>query len=395
MKILHLNMLYPPFLLGGAERSVSMLAEAQATAGHEVAIACTTPNAFEEEVLNGVRVFRMPHGTRFWAEEWPNHSGIERFWRKLTLPLNRTQRHWFGKILDTVRPDLVHSHSMVDVSTGLWTLARKRGYPLVHTLRDYDLLCADSAMYHHGRGCGAKCKIVSAGKHRQHRAIAAVAANSAETLRIHLERGLFSHLHPDNRRVIWNVSGVSLPPHGSERAPREGPFTFGYLGRINAEKGVRTLIDAARLLSGAPFRVLIAGKQSRETEPFRAAAKDLPVEFLGFVEPVSFLKCIDVLVIPSIWAEPLPRTALEAYANGVPVLGSRAGGTPDVIGQNNDDWLFEPGDPDDLAAKMAARLAAGRRELPSIDQFRPLLEETTPDVVVRKYDDLYASLLNA
>ena len=392
MNILHLNMLYPPHLLGGAERSVSMLAEAQVAAGHQVVVACTTPNGFVEEERGGVRVFRMPHGTRFWAEEWPKHSGVERFWRKLTMPFNRTQARWFADILDRVRPDLVHSHSMVDVSTGLWSVAARRGYPLVHTLRDYDLLCADGAMYHGGHGCGPKCRIVSAAKQRQHKAIRAVAANGAETLRIHVDRGLFAHVPEDRRKVIWSVSGIDLPPAGFTRPPRTGPFTFGYLGRINAEKGVGTLIEAVRRLNG-PFQVLIAGKANEAIESFRRAAAGLPIEFIGFVDPAELFRRIDILVIPSIWAEPLPRTALEAYAKGVPVLGSRAGGTPDLIGHDNATWLFEPGNPDDLADKLAARLAAGRDQLPSPDSFRPILEQTTPALVVARYDSFYESAL--
>ncbi|MFV3517473.1 hypothetical protein ACNJD8_22950, partial [Mycobacterium tuberculosis] len=68
-RILHLSSLYPPHIVGGAERSVSMLAEAQAAAGWDVAAACLTPGEAVEEHRNGVAVFRMPHGNDFWLED--------------------------------------------------------------------------------------------------------------------------------------------------------------------------------------------------------------------------------------------------------------------------------------------------------------------------------------
>jgi hypothetical protein len=54
MRILHLNSLYPPHILGGAEQSVALLAEAQARGGHEVAVACISPDGWLREARNGV-----------------------------------------------------------------------------------------------------------------------------------------------------------------------------------------------------------------------------------------------------------------------------------------------------------------------------------------------------
>ena len=117
MRILHLSMLYPPHILGGAERSVAMLAEAQTALGHDVAAACTTPNGFTREERNGVTVFRMPHETSFWAEEWPKHGKLSRGWRKFMQQFNYRLRDHFDRVLEDFRPDIVHTHSMVDVST--------------------------------------------------------------------------------------------------------------------------------------------------------------------------------------------------------------------------------------------------------------------------------------
>ena len=396
MRILHLSMLYPPHILGGAERSVAMLAEAQTALGHDVAAACTTPNGFTREERNGVTVFRMPHETSFWAEEWPKHGKLSRGWRKFMQQFNYRLRDHFDRVLEDFRPDIVHTHSMVDVSTTVWEAAAKRGLPIVHTLRDYDLLCADASMYHDGHGCGLKCKVMTYTKFGRHRAVQGVAAVGAETLDIHVRRGFFDHLPSKRRRVIWNPAIIEGIGADYQRPSRAGqPFTFGYLGRINEEKGVGTLIDAARRIAPGDWQVIVAGKANDSIDPFVSRAEGLPVSFPGFMDPKSFFEGIDVMIAPSIWAEPLPRTILEACAAGVPTIGARSGGIPDLIGADNADWLFTPGDDAELAGRMEYAMRLGREALPGKESFDHVLRETRPEIVAGRYLDFYRDVMRA
>jgi glycosyltransferase involved in cell wall biosynthesis len=396
MRILHLSMLYPPHILGGAERSVAMLAEAQTALGHDVAAACTTPGAFMREQRNGVSVFRMPHETSFWAEEWPQHGKLERGWRKFTQQFNYRLRDHFGTVIDEFQPDIVHTHSMVDVSTTVWEAAADRNRPILHTLRDYDLLCADASMWHDGGPCGVKCKVMTFAKVGRHRLTEGVAAVGRETLEIHRRAGFFDHLPDHLQKVIWNPAVVEGAGADYQRPSRQGqPFTFGYLGRINEEKGVGTLIDAARKLAPGNWQVVIAGKANNAIEPFVERAAGLPITFPGFMDARTFFEGIDVMVAPSIWAEPLPRTILESYAMGVPSIGARSGGIPDLIGRDNADWLFTPGSADDLAERMRQAIELGRDDLPGKDAFEPVLGETQPEIVARRYLAFYDEVIAA
>lgn len=401
MRILHLSMLYPPHILGGAERSVAMLAEAQTALGHQVAAACTTPNDFSKEERNGVTVYRMPHETSFWAEEWPQHSKLARGWRKFKQQFNYKLRDHFARALDDFKPDVVHTHSMVDVSTTIWEAATQRGLPIVHTLRDYDLLCADASMYHHGGPCGLKCKVMTFTKYGRHKSVEGVAAVGAETLAIHRRKGFFDHLPDDLRRVVWNPAVVEGAGEGYVRPSRAGkPFTFGYLGRINEEKGVGTVIDAARRLSAknegaGNWKIIVAGKANNSIDPFVEQAKGLPIEFPGFMDPKDFFEAIDVMIAPSIWAEPLPRTILESYAMGVPTIGARSGGIPDLIGHDNADWLFDGGKDEQLFARMAHAMGLGRDALPGTADFGHVLSETRPETTATRYLDFYRDVMAA
>jgi glycosyltransferase involved in cell wall biosynthesis len=59
-------------------------------------------------------------------------------------------------------------------------------------------------------------------------------------------------------------------------------------------------------------------------------------------------------VFPSVWYEGLPRTIVECYAKGTPVVASRLGSMIELVDPGNSGALFEPGDAAALAAAIAA-----------------------------------------
>jgi len=393
MRVLHLSSLYPPHIVGGAERSVSMLAEAQAAAGWDVAAACLSPGGAVEEERNGVRVFRMPHGNDFWLEDWLVHTPREREWAKFKQQANFGIERRFGAVLDRFRPDIVNTHSMVDISTRVWHAAHRRNIPVVHTLRDFDLLCAASSMYRESGRCThrhLKCRVLTFAKGFDQRLVSAVTAVGEEVLARHMHYGFFKAVPPERRRVIWNTANVDGVAAGYAKPALAGPIVFGYLGRISPEKGVDTLLRAARLLPPTGWRLEIAGAALGSLAPYLALAEGLPVEFVGFQAPKALFDRIDVLVAPSLWAEPLGRTVLEAYQAHVPVIGADSGGIAEIIA--DDAWLVPPGDVAALAARMARVLEDGRPGSPAGRD--RVVARTTPEAVETAFRDLYQTVLD-
>ena len=361
-----MSSLYPPHIVGGAERSVSMLAEAQAAAGWDVAAACLTPGEPVAETRGGVRVFRMAHGNDFWLEDWLSHTPREREWAKFKQQANFAIERRFGAVIDAFRPDLINTHSLVDVSTRVWRAAVKRRVPIVHTLRDFDLLCAASSMYREDGPCThrhVKCRVLTFTKQFDQRLVSAVTAVGQEVLARHLHYGFFGHVPESRRRVIWNTASVDGVDADYAKPSMSGPVVFGYLGRISPEKGVDTLLKAARLLPPSGWRLVIAGAALGPLAPYEELAQGLPVEFVGFQPPKALFERIDLLIAPSLWAEPLGRTVLEAYQAQVPVIGARSGGIAEIIA--DDAWLVPPGDVAALAARMRQVLATGRPSPPA------------------------------
>ena len=90
------------------------------------------------------------------------------------------------------------------------------------------------------------------------------------------------------------------------------------------------------------WRLLIAGEvfPPLDLEALRTRVAGLPVEWLGVVPAEKFYPLIDVLVVPAMWADPGPLVVHEAFANAVPVIGTRMGGITDFVEEGSTGWLF-------------------------------------------------------
>jgi len=159
---------------------------------------------------------------------------------------------------------------------------------------------------------------------------------------------------------LKDYDGITLRPH-----PRDaGRFTVGYFARIAPEKGLHTLAEAYRLLRQRddfpPARLEAAGYLAPEHKPYleeiERKMKDagLGDEFhyrgtLEREEKLEFLQQLDVMSMPTTYAEPKGLPVLEAMASGVPVVQPRWGSFPEVIERTGGGLLCEPNDPNSLA----------------------------------------------
>jgi glycosyltransferase involved in cell wall biosynthesis len=143
----------------------------------------------------------------------------------------------------------------------------------------------------------------------------------------------------------------------------EDTRVISYIGRLDREKGLETLIKAFALLckSGFTTRLLIAGKPVSQDEEYQNSLKQLVIDlgiencvyFLGHVShTTSVYQVSDVTVLPSIWSEPFGRTIVESMACGTPVVASRIGGIPEILTGEFQNGLFEPENERDLSTTL-------------------------------------------
>ena len=148
-----------------------------------------------------------------------------------------------------------------------------------------------------------------------------------------------------------NLDGAGV--RASLRLPPEA-FLVGAAGRIEPEKGFPILLQALAVArkQGLPAFAVIAGQGAQETE-LRRLRDELglgnAVQFLGFRKDVlDVIAATDVIVVPSIWADPFPYAVLEAMACSKPVVASNVGGIPEMVTKDSA-LLIPPGDPQALA----------------------------------------------
>lgn len=122
-------------------------------------------------------------------------------------------------------------------------------------------------------------------------------------------------------------------------------FAVGFFGRINSDKGIETVMEAAKSLPAETFHVFGDG-------PLLASlkAQDSGVRFHGRVADVAnAMNAMDAVVIPSQWEEAFPYSALEAMSLGRPVLATRSGGLPEMVVEGETGSLFDKRDAAALA----------------------------------------------
>jgi glycosyltransferase involved in cell wall biosynthesis len=150
-----------------------------------------------------------------------------------------------------------------------------------------------------------------------------------------------------------------------QRAPRRrpsAPIRIGFVGTLSWEKGLHVLIDAVKRLETAKYELHVFG--ALETFPdyvagLRRAATGLPVTFHGAFDGARIadvLAAIDVLVVPSVWMENSPLVIHEAFIAGVPVIASREGGMPALLGEGAWGLLYNSVDAGELAAILRGLL---------------------------------------
>jgi glycosyltransferase involved in cell wall biosynthesis len=152
-----------------------------------------------------------------------------------------------------------------------------------------------------------------------------------------------------------------LPNVVADPGPRNSPPSDSdvvlFVGRLTAVKGVATLARAweSARPRGLRLRVIGAG-------PLAGAFEGVPgVELTGWLSPEQVraeMLQARALVFPSEWYEGMPMTLLEAFAAGLPVVGSQIGSVAEIVGRSGAEWLVRPGDVD-AWAEAFGRLAAG------------------------------------
>jgi glycosyltransferase involved in cell wall biosynthesis len=281
------------------------------------------------------------------------------------------------QLFRTRRPRLVHFHNTFPlISPAAYYAARAEGVPVVQTLHNFRLLCSNAVLYRDGAVCeicvGRRVAwpgVVHRCYHDSRIAAAAVAAVAAT----HRAIGTWSRMVDvyialtEFGRQKFIAGGlpkdrIAIKPNFVFPDPGLGRQAGGYaayIGRLSAEKGVETLLEAWRHLDGG-VKLKIAGDGPMATMVRTAAAQDPAIEWLGSIPPETVCRLIGdaaVVIVPSRCYEGFPRVIAETFAAGTPLIVPSFGAMARLVRDGDTGWFFRPADAADLAAKVRALLA--------------------------------------
>ena len=263
------------------------------------------------------------------------------------------------------RPDVLHVHNtLLLLSPSIFWEARQQGIPVVQTLHNFRQGCLSATFLRNGKVCEdclghAPWAGVRHGCYRDSKAQSLVLATSLMTHRwlgtyqtqvdrfialTHFAREKFiglglpaERLHVKPNFVPW----CAAPPQQG----RQGGL---YVGRLSVEKGIDVLLKAWPLLgeASAQLRVMGTGPREEDTQTL------LQTQYLGHTPLPKVLEAMasaSFLLLPSVCYEGFPRTVVEAFSRGLPVIASRLGSMAELIEHGKTGLLFEPGNPQALA----------------------------------------------
>jgi glycosyltransferase involved in cell wall biosynthesis len=274
-----------------------------------------------------------------------------------------------GEVVRRKKIEIVHVHNLFPaLSPAVLRSARSAGASVLVTLHNFRLMCLPANLLRDGKICEACVGhlpwrgIV----HRCYRGSAPGSAALAASLMAHRAIGTF-----DGVERFLAVSGfvrdkyieagmhpeqVTVKPNFTWALDhRDGPGEyFLYLGRLAPEKGVDTLLAAWR--SNTPRHPLVVIGDGPDADILRRNAPG-GVEFRGQVsadEAGAALAQARALLVPSRWYEAAPRSIIEAYAAGVPVVASDIGALPEAVADGLSGRLVPPDDATAWAEAMGS-----------------------------------------
>lgn len=305
------------------------------------------------------------HEVRMYLRHNDEIAGRQRLSLLLETMWSRGTFIELSSLIDKWRPDVVHVHNTLPIiSPSVFWLCGRLGIPVVQTLHNFRLMCPQAMFLRDGRPCedclgklpwrgvvrgcyrgsvsqtGVLAAMVSA--HRiagtWHRKVSRYIALSEFSRRKFVAGGLPAD------RIVVKPNFVDFPAFATR--PRNG---FLFVGRLSGEKGISTLVSAARLEPGLCVCVAGDGPSAHLLEGQDNVSR---LGILSTEEIVDRMCSASALVLPSICYENFPRTLVEAFACGLPVIASRLGVMEELIEDGVTGILFDPGCPADLAAKM-------------------------------------------
>ena len=344
MKVLILTHYFQPHI-GGIEIVAYNHAKEIVKRGHQVTIITSkTGEEVEEEIIDGIKVIRVKALNFF-----ENHFGVPYpiFYPKLLLRLKEEikdsdvinthgilwMQSFFGAIISRIyqKPIVLHQHNTYvnyknPILRLIETIADK-------TIGRYTLNSADHII----AGCGETKKYILS------------IAKKLNNISISYNGVNFKRFKPIRNKKIVREE-LKINPEA---------FICLTIRRITFKNGIDTFLQVAKFFNKKREDILfVLGGKGPDTDIVKKYIKEnhlSNVKLIGFIsdeELPYYYALSDIFILPSKTGEGFPMVVIEAFASGLPVIGTNTGGQIEVIRDDQTGFIVEPNEPKQIAKKI-------------------------------------------
>ena len=297
--------------------------------------------------------------------------------RKIVVELRNTIRR--------ERPAIVHfTNTFPLISPSAYYAVRREGAKIVQSLHNYRLLCPNALFLRDGQVCElclGRRVAWSAIRYSCYRNSRTATTAVAAMLAFHRSIGTWSRVVDQffaltefgRRKFIEGglpPDRIAVKPNFMRVDPGAGDGRGGYavfVGRLSAEKGLDTVLSAWKTNGiDLPLRIVGDGPLSERVQ--QAALENPRITWLGRQPTDRVLEIVGnaaFLVLPSVWYEGFPKTIVESFAKGTPVITSNLGSMAEVVEDRRTGLLVPPADAQSLAGAIQS-LTIDRTALPQM-----------------------------
>lgn len=320
-------------------------------------------------------------------------------------------------LLEKVKPDIVHLNSFAhQISPSILYEIEKNRIPTVMTMHDYKMVCPTYLLLCNNKICHERCRekrffycgINCCNKGRFLKSMVNVLEMYLHHCLLHIYEKIDLYISPSqflkNKVEDMGLKGevVCLPNcvdlTGFEPAFEWQEKSIVYVGRLSYEKGLKTLIDAVKEIQHVQLKIIGNGPLKGTLEEIVRKGNISNVKFLGYRigrDLHDEIRKAMFLVIPSVCYENNPRTVIEAFALGKPVVGARIGGIPELVRDWKTGLTHASGDAFDLRRKIELMLGSGDKIAEMGKRARKYVElELNSEVHYRQLMEIYQMAMN-
>ncbi len=307
------------------------------------------------------------------------------------MPLKAAKK--LAKIIDDNEINLVHLHWNKDLALAIFGKLFSKRKPKVVLTRQMQFPGKKTSAYH---------KFIY--KNLDH--VIAI----TERVKEDMTKGIPQKVRPEISTIYYGVKPLEkADPEVTQKlraqyVDEDDDFLIGLFGRIDAYKGQHLLIEALRLARGKsyPFKAILVGHAMEDAylEELKTLVKKNKLEdhiiFTGFVtNPRELMQACDTVVLTTV-EETFGLVLIEAMSVGIPVIGSNAGGVPEIIEHKQSGLLFESGDANSLLDALETMYQTKKVRLRCIENAEVVVNDKfNYDKHVANVSKLFKHLLKA